>query len=403
MAKKTVHEQIAAYYREFYVPALSFALMISQQPDAALRAVQEVFIQLARSNDTSSDLQTVFTRIAIETPNMNIREGYNPTNAISRSGRTPYYGYQTFGALFESHTEPTRLSMITDPIQAVLDDGDTIEPMLRMQLSLLLQWLRNDLGDVHLATFLSYWLQYNNMENTYPSFDKIIGAVSKTIGQDKEYTADLIERGNSMWQLLSEQIGSTFAMNDIMSAWIEVYHFPPVDMQIAEMVATEQKFRNHPAVRNVKQVITTVLLVALVVGWLRPGLGILPWQWRFFVQIPIVLEQNVGEFACNGVVIPQPWKLQYSFGDNNGRSIGMIHEKGAIEAWNSPLNAEDELLTYAQLHGEVYPVYLTYLTTEVYMRFVEGDSTIIISGEVGEENIESFAYDVMSILRRRME
>jgi len=398
MAINTMQAQLLSYYDNYYVPAMGFALMMTQQPDAALRTVQEVLTRLTRKPEMPSDLRWLFSHLIVVAPNMNIQEGYNPTNAIFRNGRIPYYGAQNIVQLYDAHTVPTQLSMITGPIQDKLERGSKMDRTQREKLTAMLRWLSSDLGEVHLAAYMDYWLQKSGEGYGGITAEASVQAISETLNQSVDYAVDLISRGHALWQQISGEMDTTPTMEEAIAAWIGVFPFPSASKQVAQIIHTTQKFSNRSESDGSMQVIVALILAVIVMGWLNPGLAILPWQWRSFVQIPLSLEQKVGEFNYDSTIIYQPWKVEYTYRDARNRALNIIHEKSVSDAWSTPLEAEDELVAYVDILEQRYPVYREYESHKLYMRFVDGTNTVLMTGAVGEEDMHILAKNVMGLL-----
>ena len=216
-------------YNNLYPSCFTYALTLTQHPQAAEKLVQNAFVNYVYHGGNSKNPLDIYLYLAKQASATVLKEGVNPSATTQRSGYPALFGLDNSHMSFsyESSNEPYLIKDIIEQLDEKVMNAN-LPPDEHEKCLLACKWF-NDYGtDTKLSVILLYHLEYiaktiSTMTESYDTIAKTISrpmtTVQMLLENHKEKFYPLLKEHNydiwSLWTVIANYLSITTIENQL--------------------------------------------------------------------------------------------------------------------------------------------------------------------------------------------
>ena len=224
-------------YRQEHTEALAYALLLTQVPSAAAKAVEHAFVREANHPRNPPIRYFLAADIAAIAPDITSRHGYSPVHShLYGTGDSPFAPAQRI-TTSEMHLPVAGTELIHAPVIAALHDAQKQNSTKEQALAVLHTWLTEIPENEQISYVLMHWLlqQRPVLPAAIPSH-AISQTAALTASTEKRTAALYTTANNNMNRLLDSR---SISFSDMLQAWIGILDIPVSDEVLAAIREAE--------------------------------------------------------------------------------------------------------------------------------------------------------------------
>ena len=210
-------------YQQENTEALAYALLLTQVPSAAAKAVEHAFVREANHPRKPPIRYFIAADIAAIAPDVTSRHGYSPVHGhLSGTGNSPFAPAQRI-TTSEMHLTVAGTTLIHNPVVLALEALQIENAPEVPIVALLHTWLTEVPENEQIAYVLMHWLQKQRPVLPAAIPEHAVSQTAALTASTEQKTAELYANAKAHMDTLQRSMNvEDMCFTTVLSAWINI-------------------------------------------------------------------------------------------------------------------------------------------------------------------------------------